>query len=149
MTKSEIEQITAEQARLCWRMTTRACRLPVHGRMAFVGIPDLSGINKDVITIEWTRMNGQPNPAFLPQLEAQVAKDKALFLICRAGQSTPPLRLPLKPATPKSSTSVTVSKVIATPMASVNLSMAGAMWACHEPGLTGLIRPAQGLRFSA
>ena len=40
---------------------------------------------KDVVTIEWTRMNGLPNKAFLHQLEDQVDKDKALFLICRAG----------------------------------------------------------------
>ena len=30
-------------------------------------------------------MNGLPNKAFLHQLEDQVAKDKALFLICRSG----------------------------------------------------------------
>ena len=86
MTKSKIEQITAEQA---WPLLADDNAVLVDCRSmaewAFVGIPDLSGINKDVITIEWTRMNGQPNPAFLPQLEAQVAKDKALFLICRAG----------------------------------------------------------------
>ena len=52
---------------------------------AFVGIPDLSSIGKDVVTIEWTKMNGQPNQGFLAQLETAVPKDTPLFFICRAG----------------------------------------------------------------
>ncbi len=86
MSKSKIEQITAEKA---WPLLADENAVLVDCRStaewAFVGIPDLSGIGKDVMTIEWTRMHGEPNPAFLEQLESAVPKDKALFLICRSG----------------------------------------------------------------
>ena len=52
---------------------------------AYVGIPDLASINKDVVTIEWSKMTGQPNAAFSKQLEQAVPKDKKLLVICRAG----------------------------------------------------------------
>ena len=52
---------------------------------AYVGIPDLALVDKDVITIEWSKMTGQPNAAFGKQLEAAVPKDKKLMVICRAG----------------------------------------------------------------
>ena len=52
---------------------------------AYVGIPDLASINKDVVTIEWSKMTGQPNAAFSKQLEQAIPKDKKLLVICRAG----------------------------------------------------------------
>ena len=52
---------------------------------AYVGIPDLASINKDIVTIEWSKMTGQPNAAFGKQLESSVPKDKKLMVICRAG----------------------------------------------------------------
>ena len=52
---------------------------------AYVGVPDLSSLHKDVVTIEWSKMTGQPNAAFSKQLEDAVPKDKKLLVICRAG----------------------------------------------------------------
>ena len=52
---------------------------------AYVGIPDLASINKDVVTIELSKMTGQPNAAFSKQLEQAIPKDKKLLVICRAG----------------------------------------------------------------
>lgn len=86
MQTGKLEQITAVDA---WPQLAEDGAVLVDCRSmaewAFVGIPDLSGIGKEVITIEWTRMNGQPNPAFMAQLETLVPKDKKLFLICRSG----------------------------------------------------------------
>ena len=86
MSASNVKQVSAMEA---WSMLAENDAVLVDCRSiaewAFVGIPDLSGYGKDVVTIEWTRMNGLPNKAFLHQLEDQVDKDKALFLICRSG----------------------------------------------------------------
>ena len=59
---------------------------------AFVGMPDLGGIGKQLLCVEWQQFpGGQPNPAFTSQLEAQLAglnanRDTELFFICRSGQ---------------------------------------------------------------
>ena len=53
---------------------------------AYVGIPDLSSLNKDVVTVEWTKMSGQQNSSFVRQLQTSVPDhDKKLLFICRAG----------------------------------------------------------------
>ena len=52
---------------------------------AYVGVPDLSSLGKNIVTIEWSKMTGQPNAAFKKQLEVSVPKDKKLLVICRAG----------------------------------------------------------------
>lgn len=52
---------------------------------AYVGIPDLSSLGKEVVTIEWSKLTGQPNAGFIQQLTKQVPMDKNLLFICRAG----------------------------------------------------------------
>lgn len=57
----------------------------------FVGLPDLSSIGKQVLTIEWQNFpEGQVNPAFGGQLvkvldDQGADRDTALFFICRSG----------------------------------------------------------------
>ena len=53
---------------------------------AYVGVPDLRVLGKDVVTIEWTKMTGQQNAGFVRQLSQVVPDmDKPLLFICRAG----------------------------------------------------------------
>lgn len=58
---------------------------------AFVGLPDLEGIGKRVVTVEWqTFPDSRVDPAFADRLRqildgSGVAKDSELFFICRSG----------------------------------------------------------------
>ncbi|MFT3733049.1 MAG: rhodanese-like domain-containing protein [Hyphomicrobium sp.] len=58
---------------------------------AFVGIPDLSKINKDVILMEWlTFPDNRAVPNFVERLSETltakgVEKDTAIYFICRSG----------------------------------------------------------------
>jgi rhodanese-related sulfurtransferase len=52
---------------------------------AYVGLPDLSELQKDIVTIEWTKMSGQQNPDFVQQLEQVIPQDRVVLFICRAG----------------------------------------------------------------
>ncbi len=58
---------------------------------AFVGLPDLSGIGKSVVRIEWQSFpDNQADPAFVDRLgkyldQAGVGKGADLFFICRSG----------------------------------------------------------------
>jgi rhodanese-related sulfurtransferase len=58
---------------------------------AFVGLPDLSTLNKRVITVEWlTFPDNRINPEFVERLNgllegAGVAKDAEVFFVCRSG----------------------------------------------------------------
>lgn len=58
---------------------------------AYVGLPDLAEIEKQVLRIEWeTFPNGGIDPAFVSSLSrtleaAGVTKDAELFFICRSG----------------------------------------------------------------
>lgn len=57
----------------------------------FVGLPDLSGLGKRVVTVEWqTFPDNGVDPAFQDRLETALAetgaaKDTELFFICRSG----------------------------------------------------------------
>ena len=53
----------------------------------FVGLPDLSALGRDPALVEWTSYpSGQPNPAFLAQLEAAAPDRGATVLfLCRSG----------------------------------------------------------------
>jgi rhodanese-related sulfurtransferase len=57
----------------------------------FVGLPDLSTLNKRVVTIEWlTFPDNRINPEFVEKLNgllegAGVAKDAEVFFVCRSG----------------------------------------------------------------
>lgn len=54
---------------------------------AYVGLPDLTGLGKDVIRIEWVRYpDGARNTAFLDELAAAgVGPDDAVAFLCRSG----------------------------------------------------------------
>ncbi len=53
----------------------------------YVGLPDLTGIGKRVVTVEWQRFpDGAPNAAFLQQLqEAGITAGQAVYFLCRSG----------------------------------------------------------------
>lgn len=58
---------------------------------AFVGVPDLSKVDKRVLTIEWQRFpDSQVDPRFAEKLDEALSelgatKQTALFFICRSG----------------------------------------------------------------
>lgn len=58
---------------------------------AFVGLPDLSGIGKQLLTVEWqTFPDNRINPGFVAEVSALlegagVEKDAEIFFICRSG----------------------------------------------------------------
>jgi len=56
----------------------------------FVGLPDLSGLDRQVLTLEWQSLDGRVDPEFAVRLsrileQAGKAKDTDLFFICRSG----------------------------------------------------------------
>lgn len=52
----------------------------------FVGVPDLSSIEKSVYLIEWSQAGGVKNPHFVDQAaEAATDKDAPVLLLCRSG----------------------------------------------------------------
>jgi len=53
----------------------------------FVGIPDLSLLNKKPYLIEWTRFpDGSPNPHFIDQMQQKIAdRNATIFFLCRSG----------------------------------------------------------------
>lgn len=58
---------------------------------SFVGLPDLSELNKRVVTVEWqTFPDSRTDPEFVEKLvglldTAGVSKDAELFFLCRSG----------------------------------------------------------------
>lgn len=59
---------------------------------AFVGMPDLSSLGKQLLCVEWQQFPGaQPNQSFTSQVETGLSElsagqDTELFFICRSGQ---------------------------------------------------------------
>lgn len=59
---------------------------------AFVGVPDLSSLGRQLICLEWQSFpGGEHNATFTSQLESELAKigigkDADIFFICRSGQ---------------------------------------------------------------
>lgn len=52
----------------------------------FVGMPDLSGVGKRVLPIEWQRGDGSINPDFVETLRSTgVGSEAPLYFICRSG----------------------------------------------------------------
>jgi rhodanese-related sulfurtransferase len=56
----------------------------------FVGLPDLSGLGRQVVTLEWQTLDGRVDPAFSDRLSGMLeqagrGKDTELFFICRSG----------------------------------------------------------------
>jgi rhodanese-related sulfurtransferase len=54
---------------------------------AYVGLPDLGDLGKDVVRVEWTRYpDGAPNRAFLEELAAAgVDPERPVVFLCRSG----------------------------------------------------------------
>ncbi len=85
---SEVEIINSKEAwaRLANDDQTVLVDVRTMVEWAYVGVPDLTTLGKDVVTIEWTKMSGQQNSAFTRQLLQSVPDtDKKLMFICRAG----------------------------------------------------------------
>lgn len=55
----------------------------------FVGLPDLSGLEREVVCIEWVHSDGSPNVNFARELAARVPAGPAVFL-CRSGNRSIP-----------------------------------------------------------
>ncbi|MBT0566162.1 rhodanese-like domain-containing protein [Williamsia sp. CHRR-6] len=55
---------------------------------AYVGLPELSEIDKQVVLVEWVSFpDGARNPYFVEQLrDAGVADDTTVLFLCRSGQ---------------------------------------------------------------
>jgi rhodanese-related sulfurtransferase len=53
----------------------------------FVGVPDLSGLSRDVVYIEWNSVNGTRNENFVAELLQQVPPraDRPVVFLCRSG----------------------------------------------------------------
>lgn len=77
-------QLESDQRSVLVDVRTRA-------EWAFVGLPDLSGLGKQVLTVEWqTFPDSRIDPEFTERLGAAldrsgVKKDDAVFFICRSG----------------------------------------------------------------
>ena len=52
--------------------------------LTFVGLPDLSGIGKRVVTVEWSRYPGGHNAGFLDEIAA-IERDAPVLFLCRSG----------------------------------------------------------------
>ncbi|MFC7594119.1 rhodanese-like domain-containing protein [Terrabacter sp. GCM10028922] len=81
--------VTPEQAWTALRAEPGAVLVDVRTRAewAYVGLPDLGEIGKEVVLVEWqTFPEGSVNERFTADLEAAgVAKDAAVYFICRSG----------------------------------------------------------------
>jgi len=52
----------------------------------FVGVPDLSSLQRDVIFIEWNRVDGSHNEDFVTDLRsAGVSGERPVVFLCRSG----------------------------------------------------------------
>ncbi|MCT7658670.1 rhodanese-like domain-containing protein [Mycobacterium deserti] len=60
------------------------CRTDAEWR--FVGVPDLSPLQRDVVFIEWSRSDGTHNDAFVDDLQAAgVTGQRPVVFLCRSG----------------------------------------------------------------
>lgn len=57
---------------------------------SFVGVPDLSSLDREVVFVEWNKSNGLHNDGFLAELQDKVApaggEERPVVFICRSGQ---------------------------------------------------------------
>lgn len=88
-----IEDVPAEETWDRLKNDAEAVLIDVRTRAewTFVGLPDLSALNKRVLTIEWqTFPDSQVDPGFAEKLWSQldaagVSKNAELFFLCRSG----------------------------------------------------------------
>ncbi|MUL81956.1 MULTISPECIES: rhodanese-like domain-containing protein [unclassified Mycolicibacterium] len=61
------------------------CRTDAEWR--FVGVPDLSALERDVVYIEWNRADGSHNDAFVDDLQASgvTPGERPVVFLCRSG----------------------------------------------------------------
>ena len=61
------------------------CRTDAEWR--FVGVPDLSSLQREVLFIEWNRVDGTHNDAFVEELKAAgvTPGDRPVVFLCRSG----------------------------------------------------------------
>ncbi|HEX5145020.1 MAG TPA: rhodanese-like domain-containing protein, partial [Mycobacterium sp.] len=81
--------ITPEQA---WKMLNDRpdavlvdCRTEAEWR--FVGVPDVSGLGREVVYVEWNRLDGTHNDAFVEDLIAAgvTPGERPVVFLCRSG----------------------------------------------------------------
>jgi len=81
--------VTPEQAWTVLRDEPGAALVDVRTRAewSYVGLPDLGGIGKEVVLVEWqTYPDGTVNERFTADLEAAgVPKDAPVYFLCRSG----------------------------------------------------------------
>ena len=81
--------ITPEQAWTLLSDTPEAvlvdCRTDAEWR--FVGVPDLSSLQRDVVFIEWSRTDGTHNDAFVDELKSAgiTEGERPVVFLCRSG----------------------------------------------------------------
>lgn len=88
-----IEDVPVKEVWARLKEDARAVLIDVRTRAewAFVGLPDLSGVGKRVVTVEWqTFPDNRVDPGFSDRLGmllegASMKKDAELFFICRSG----------------------------------------------------------------
>lgn len=83
--------ITPEQAWSILRDNPAATLVDVRtdAEWRFVGVPDLSSLDREVVCLEWVDVTGQPNPNFARDLANQVPTGPVV-LLCRSGNRSIP-----------------------------------------------------------
>lgn len=57
----------------------------------FVGVPDLSGLGRSVVYVEWNTSDGRPNPNFVAELRDRIPPaaagqaERPVVFLCRSG----------------------------------------------------------------
>ena len=87
-----IQAVSVEDTWARLKSDTRSVLIDVRTKAewTFVGLPDLSGLGRQVVTLEWQSLDGRVDPAFSERLsglleQAGRGKDTDLFFICRSG----------------------------------------------------------------
>jgi rhodanese-related sulfurtransferase len=90
--RSYAGDITPQQA---WQLLSdnpRAVLVDVRtdAEWRFVGVPDLSSLDRDVVYIEWVTGNGTPNASFADELKQRVQpagddQERPVIFLCRSG----------------------------------------------------------------
>lgn len=83
--------ITPEQAWAILRDDPAATLIDVRteAEWRFVGLPDVSGLDRELVCVEWVHSDGSPNLDFSRELAGRVAAGPAIFL-CRSGNRSIP-----------------------------------------------------------
>lgn len=85
---SDIPQMTLEHAWQILRDDPAAVLVDVrtNEEWRFVGLPDLSSIGKEAITVSWTTVDGRRNADFVEAVRSAVDSESIpVLLLCRSG----------------------------------------------------------------